>query len=185
MLVPSFCLYNTLTQVIELKAGLRVLAFLCQGEGDAGVIAQPSINVFSSCPNHSKLCVAKPSRLQYKHKSSRVIGTVNTHPKQGSVCCVFPLLASFVYQMMLSRVCNHPFCCGWHWEPTVVGGRSFPSEAGSQKSECSPLLAVSFWLHVCLGHKGNVLAKARIKSMLEPKRLLRNLPSLSPVIQGR
>lgn len=162
-----------------------MLAFLCQGEGDAGAIAQPPINVCSSCPNHSKLCVAKPSRLQCKHNSSRVVGTVNAHPKQGSVWCVFPLLASFVYQIMLSRVFNHPFWCGWHWELTMVGERNFPLEAGSQRSECSPLLAVSFWLHVCLGHEGNVLAKARMKSMLEPKRLLRNLPSLSPVIQGR
>lgn len=39
--------------------------------------------------------------------------------------------------------------------------------------------------YMCLGHIGNVLAKARTNSMLEPKRLLRNLPSLSPVIQGR
>lgn len=66
-----------------------MLAFLCQGEGDAGAIAQPPINVCSSCPNHSKLCVAKPSRLQCKHNSSRVVGTVNAHPKQGSVWCVF------------------------------------------------------------------------------------------------
>lgn len=101
-----------------------------------------------------------------------------------------PLLTPLVHQTVLQKPCNCPLL-PWVMLGACRGGRKeLFFHRGHQgvvwsRSEHSPLQTIRVWLRICLGHKGNVLAKAGMNLTREPKRLLRNTPLSPPNNSGQ
>lgn len=101
------------------------------------------------------------------------------------------LLTPLVHQLVLHQPCTCPLL-PWVTLGAHRGGRKEiffffyqgSLRGGLEQKRAQPL-ADRVWLRICVGHKGNVLAKAGMNLMREPKRLLRNTPLFPPSNSGQ
>lgn len=124
--------------------------------------------------------------LCYRHSKH----TPNAMP--GVNAAFSSLLTPLVHQPVLHQPCTCPLL-PWVTLGAHRGGRKeiffffYRGHRGVawSRSERSPLQTIRVWFRICVGHKGNVLAKAGMNLMREPKRLLRNTPLSPPSNSGQ